>query len=251
MKTKLFSLVALATLTTILNAGGDIAPVEPAVSVPTPVADVAPVVSAPVAEAPSDFTATANVALTSNYIWRGMTQTSNSPAIQGGFDLGYKGLYAGTWGSNVNFGTEASLESDWYGGYKDELAGIGYDLGYILYAYPHDSTALNFEEVYFGLSKSIGDLGLNAKYYKAIQAAGDPKDYWEAGASYALPAGFGLTGSYGDYQDYGTNYKVGLSKAIGKFALGVAYTNFKGATGSSSLGLPDENHVVGTISTSF
>jgi len=244
MKTKLISLVALAAISTLLNAGGDIAPVELALS--TPVATPSSAVSAPVAEAPSTFTASVNFALTSNYIWRGMTQTSNSPAVQGGIDLGYNGLYAGVWGSNINFGTEASLEADLYGGYKGELAGIGYDLGYILYAYPNDSTALNFEEVYFGLSKSIGDLGLNAKYYKGIEATGDPKDYWEAGASYALPAGFGVAGSYGDYEDYGSNYKVGVSKSVGKFTLGVAYTDFKG-----DIGFSDEDNIVGTISTSF
>lgn len=247
MKTKIFSLVALATLTTMLNAGGDIAPVEPVVSVPATPVVATPTVVAPVAtEAPSDFTTSANLALTSNYVWRGMTQTSNSPAVQGGIDLGYKGLYAGVWGSNINFGSEASLESDFYGGYKGELAGIGYDLGYIMYAYPHDSTNLNFEEVYFGLSKSIGDVGLNAKYYKAIQAARDPKDYWETGASYALPAGFSLAGSYGDYEDIGSNYKVGVSKTLDKFTLGVAYTDFKG-----DVGFNDEDHIVGTISTSF
>jgi uncharacterized protein (TIGR02001 family) len=238
MKTKLFSLVALAAISTSLNAGGDIAPVEPAVT---------PVVMAPVAtETTSDFTTSANLALTSNYVWRGMTQTSNSPAVQGGIDLGYKGLYAGVWGSNIDFGTQASLEADLYGGYKGELLGVGYDAGYIIYTYPHDSTALNFEEVYFGLSKSIGDLGLNAKYYKAIQAAGDPKDYWEGGASYALPAGFGLAASYGDYEDIGSNYKVGVTKAIGKFTAGIAYTDFQG-----DLGFADEDHIVGTISTTF
>ena len=56
----------------------------------------------------------ANIAITSNYVWRGMTQTSNSPALQGGIDLGYKGIYVGTWGSNVRWidDNSSSLEAD-------------------------------------------------------------------------------------------------------------------------------------------
>ena len=49
------------------------------------------------ADETSDIEVSANIALTSNYIWRGMTQSDDSPAVQGGFDLGYKGFYAGVW----------------------------------------------------------------------------------------------------------------------------------------------------------
>ena len=55
-----------------------------------------------------------NVALSSDYIWRGMTQTAEEPAISGGFDIaGESGLYFGTWASNVEFGDGAALELDW------------------------------------------------------------------------------------------------------------------------------------------
>ena len=58
-----------------------------------------------------------NVAIANDYVWRGMTQTSEEPAISGGFDIaGESGLYFGTWASNVEFGDGAALELDWYAG---------------------------------------------------------------------------------------------------------------------------------------
>ena len=62
-----------------------------------------------------------NVAIANDYVWRGMTQTSEEPAISGGFDIaGDNGLYFGTWASNVEFGDGAALELDWYAGYAGE-----------------------------------------------------------------------------------------------------------------------------------
>ena len=96
-----------------------------------------------------------NVALTTDYIFRGMSQTDGSPAIQGGFDadLG-NGVYAGAWGSNVDFGdsTNASMELDLYAGWATEVNGVGVDLGVIHYGYPTGETGSNYDEVYVGLS---------------------------------------------------------------------------------------------------
>ncbi|HEX9835331.1 MAG TPA: TorF family putative porin, partial [Alphaproteobacteria bacterium] len=60
----------------------------------------------------------ANVALTSEYFFRGISQTDDSPAIQGGFDWNHEGtgLYLGVWGSNIDFNTGNSIEIDIYGG---------------------------------------------------------------------------------------------------------------------------------------
>src|SRR5436190_22836171 len=97
-----------------------------------------------------DWTFTGNVGLFSQYVFRGISQTNEKPAVQGGFDLGHKsGFYAGTWASNISWisdGTSgnppgstasASLEWDFYGGYKGSLpADFGYDLGALYYYYP-------------------------------------------------------------------------------------------------------------------
>ena len=94
-----------------------------------------------------DWTGTGNVGLFSQYVFRGITQTNEKPAIQGGFDVAHKsGFYAGTWASNVSwlgdavappYSVSASMEWDFYGGFKGSLpADFGYDLGVLYYWYP-------------------------------------------------------------------------------------------------------------------
>ena len=55
-----------------------------------------------------------NVGLSSDYIWRGMTQTNGDAAINGGFDLATdNGFYFGTWSSNAGgAGSNYSMELD-------------------------------------------------------------------------------------------------------------------------------------------
>ena len=80
----------------------------------------------------------ANVAATSNYLWRGVSQTANAAAISGGIDYADdSGFYAGTWASNIDFGDDASAELDFYLGFSGQLSeDVAYDVGYIYYAYP-------------------------------------------------------------------------------------------------------------------
>ncbi|MCD6212045.1 MAG: hypothetical protein J7J02_03590, partial [Sulfurovum sp.] len=190
----------------------------------------------------------ANLAITSNYVWRGMTQTANSPAVQGGIDLGYNGFYLGAWGSNVEFGdTNNNLEADFYAGYKTSFSGVEVDLGYILYAYPNDHDALNFDEAYIGLGYDFGMVGINGKYSFAVNSNIDTTDYWEVGGDIELPMEVTLAASYGDYDEVGTNYLVSLSKSWGKFEFLVAYTDFS----SDADSIYDEDHFIGTVSTSF
>ncbi len=235
--TKLSLVAALAVSTTF--AGGDIAPVEPMVEAP-----------APVVEEASALEISANLAITSNYVWRGMTQTANSPAVQGGIDLGYNGFYLGTWGSNVEFGdTSNNLEADFYAGYAGSIDGFGYDLGYIYYAYPNESDAFNFDEAYIGLSYDWTSFGISGKYSFGLDSNIETSDYWEVGATAALPMDITLAAGYGDWDDdIGSNYIVSLAKTFGKFEITVAYAEFDADEMS---GLSDEDHIIGTISTSF
>lgn len=97
----------------------------------------------------ADFTVTGNVGLFSQYVFRGITQTDEDPAVQVGFDVSHSsGLYAGLWGSNISwisdFGSSDggnSLELDLYAGYRNSIGetGIGYDVGAIYYWYPGDT----------------------------------------------------------------------------------------------------------------
>ena len=89
-KPRLRSSVAAAALAALF-AGSALAQTPPPAAAPAP---------APAPE--PDFTFTSNVGLFSQYVFRGISQTNEKPAIQGGFDLGHKsGLYVGTWASNI------------------------------------------------------------------------------------------------------------------------------------------------------
>ena len=76
-----------------------------------------------------EYTLTGNVGLFSQYVFRGISQTDEDPAVQGGIDFAHKsGIYLGTWASNVSWLSDgnpdvsASMEWDFYGGYKLALA---------------------------------------------------------------------------------------------------------------------------------
>ncbi|HAI96363.1 MAG TPA: hypothetical protein DCL50_02870, partial [Methylococcaceae bacterium] len=116
-----------------------------------------------------------NVALTTDYVWRGVSQTDGSPAIQGGFDadLG-NGLYAGVWGSNVDFGGDESMELDVYAGWAGEFNGVGVDVGVLHYAYPTSGTETDFTEVYVGLSMGMFSL---TQYFGLDSGSDDLGDY--------------------------------------------------------------------------
>lgn len=104
----------------------------------------------------------ANAAVTSNYIWRGITQTNDQAAGQGGIDWGNdSGLYAGTWVSNVAFGNVngGGYEMDVYAGFGGEAGDLGYDLGVISYQYPVAPNT-NFTEVYASGTFSLVTVGV-------------------------------------------------------------------------------------------
>ena len=100
-----------------------------------------------------------NIGVTSNYFWRGQTQTLDSAAVSGGLDYAGEGYYAGVWASNTRFKDDAEVESngeefDFYIGTEIN----GFDVGYISYMYPTGGG--DFEEFYAGTSFSGVDIFL-------------------------------------------------------------------------------------------
>ena len=179
-----------------------------------------------------------NVALSNDYIWRGMTQTAEEPAISGGFDIaGESGLYFGTWASNVEFGDGAALELDWYAGYANELEnGLSYDFGYLAYTYPGEDS-LDFEEIYLGLGYSY----FGFTFSSGQDSAPDNSEF-----SVALgETGVGLT--FGDYEDYGeyTLISYDLPIAIAGLGVSIAWSDF---SAENSSGLADEDTFLITFS---
>jgi uncharacterized protein (TIGR02001 family) len=100
-------------------------------------------VAAPAApEEGRKFTYSFNLAGTSDYVFRGVSQTDNDPALQGGVDVAWGIVYAGIWASMVDFADAppANAEVDWYGGIKptweSPFGTINFDFGVIYYSYP-------------------------------------------------------------------------------------------------------------------
>ena len=118
----------------------------------------------------ADFSATVNLA--SDYTFNGVSQTSNDPALQGSLDYAAdSGFYAGTWASNVDFGSgeDTNIEWDAYVGQYFQLnEKFGLDTGIAYYTYHGDSASdtHNYPEAYakLGYSSSMGDSEVNFWY---------------------------------------------------------------------------------------
>jgi len=167
----------------------------------------------------------ANVALTSDYVWRGVSQTDSDPALQAGVTYAHEsGFYAGVWGSNVDFGSgsDADIETDLSAGFSTETeTGIGLDIGVVRYMYP-GSGSFNMNEIYAGVSYGIA----NAKI------SHDPDNdntYYEGGVEIELPEEFGLVLHAGYYDfdagDSVTDWKVGVTKSWSGLDFELAYTD--------------------------
>ena len=139
----------------------------------------------------------ANVALTTEYVFRGFSQTAEGPAIQGGYDLTCGIFYAGVWASSLDFAGstdvipkpfDASIEMDWYVGIKPVTGKITWDLGVIYYSYPtsvNRGLDLNYFELKVGGSAEIwkdGTLGVTVFW--------SPEYQLESGSTWTVETGF-------------------------------------------------------------
>ena len=160
---------------------------------------------------------TANVAVQSDYVWRGISQNQEDPSIQGGFDYAHNsGFYAGVWAASVDFGGDESTEADIYAGWGTELEnGLGIDVGIIEYTY-HGGPAASgdFTEYYAGLSY---------KGFGVTYSIGDEfDDNIELSYGYDFEAGFSLGATYGDYDTY-NYYQLGVSGEFEGIGLDLSY----------------------------
>jgi len=83
-----------------------------------------------------------NAAVTSDYRYRGISQTRLNPALQGGADYVNHpaGLYVGAWVSSIKWTKDAGggggVELDIYGGKRGQVSSdISYDVGVLAYVY--------------------------------------------------------------------------------------------------------------------
>lgn len=199
---------------------------------------------------------TSTVTVTNNYLWRGLSQSMNNPAVQGGVEVSSGDLYAGTWVSNVEYADNDpfSYENDWYFGKTGTVAGLTYDVGYLYYNYDKDAN-FDFSEVYGTLSFDNIDLSLYVlAHTEADEAAGQDFGFGQAtymSANYTVPVSDGtdvilhvgrhdgdfVTAFNGTPNNY-TDYSVAVAK--NGFEFKVSNTNLDNDT----IGAPNNNDKV-------
>ena len=202
------------------------------------------------AEEGRKFTYSFSATGTSDYVFRGITQTDNDPTIQGAINLGYGIFYAGVWASGLDFdavANDAEIEVDLYAGIKPTWGPLTFDLGVIYYAYPGESFTpagpeVEYTEVKAGVSGSpITNLTLGATVYYSDDYTVETGEVWtvEGAAAYTFsaigvftPTVSGLIGyqegqdiAYADWNGFDsyTYWNAGLALAVEKLTFDFRY----------------------------
>lgn len=200
------------------------------------------------AAAASPHTLTGNMAIVSDYRFRGISQTYEQPAIQGGIDYSHaSGFYLGNWNSSVSgwsYPSGGGIEMDLYGGFKKSFGDFGFDVGLLQYYYPKAVTtagAQKFDtlEAYIAgswkwltlkYSLTMTDwFGVNSISQNGTAGDSEGSGYLELNASYEIAPKLTLIGHIGQQtvKNYGnldyTDYKIGATYDLNGWVLGAAY----------------------------
>lgn len=204
---------------------------------------------------------TGNVALSSDYMFRGISQTDSTPAISGGFDYSHEnGFYAGVWAANVDsaFFSGANVEIDTYFGYGGGSDNWSYDVGFLRYNYPGTNfDDNNTNEVYgsvgydFGVAAVTGGVAVSSDFFGL-----DGSEYYTLGVD--IPVGsYSVALLYGAQdmdkaQDY-DHYSAGISGELEAVALGWDLTWHGSDSDAETFGTDNltDGRVVFTVSKSL
>lgn len=210
----------------------------------------------------------ANLGATSDYRFRGVSQSARDPALQGGLDYAWdNGLYLGAWGSTIDFDggpgndPDASLEVDLYAGYTWQAAGLAWDAGVLHYAYPGAESAfdLPFTEIYLGASYGVFSVNLaytddytgptdDSAYYASVAAGFDLGLGYTLGLSAGQSGGDGIEATFGDSY---TDYRIGVAKDFAGVSFDLSYVDTSGIPDTEADLFNTEGTVVLTVSKTF
>ena len=211
-----------------------------------------------IASAPARTCTTAgNVGVTSDYVFRGISQSNEEAAIQGGVDLTCGNFYAGFWGSSIAFGN--GTEIDLFGGYKTTIGRFAIDLGFIYYGYPGADSGddLDFFELKAAASTEVwkgGTLGATVFYSPEYTGGTGAVTTLEGTLGHALPnfSIFSPTLSatvgrsfFHDEDDFSYTYwNLGVSLGfMEKWSLDLRYWDSDIDSAADPFGLADERFV--------
>ena len=177
-----------------------------------------------------------NVQMVTDYAFRGVSQTRESYALQGGLNWNHdSGFFAGFWGSRINFGggDDSYMEQDYFVGYGGAVGRLSYDVSAWYFYYPRNG-ALNYYEYVANAGYDLGfmSLKLGFLYSPDYLAAVDDAIYVSSGFELPLPlelpgglsltldANIGLTKaqdpilSDDDYADWNVGLILGLPRGM-------------------------------------
>lgn len=171
--------------------------------------------------------------VTSDYVFRGVSQMDSSPAAQIGLDYEHEsGFFAGAWASNVDFGDDANAEIDFFAGYFGEINDtFSYDLSYTYYTYTGYSSAddSNYGELI--VNAYVDAFTFTLGHTSDFVNSGDAAQYIGAAYDFELPYEVALTlqtgYSFGDaYEDYEyIDYSATVAKNFSGFDISAAVIN--------------------------
>lgn len=181
-----------------------------------------------------------SVSMTSDYVFRGISQTNGGPAIQGSMDYTNGMFYAGAWGSNVDFGGAESMELDLYAGITPTTGPISWDLSVVGYFYPGAADAGAEFDYYEGIAGASFDVteqvsvGGQVAYSPEYFGETGSGMYYEINGGYAVNDALSFSAAYGvqDVDDFGDSYStwnIGAAYAMHGFNLGLTYSDTEDA----------------------
>lgn len=198
-----------------------------------------------------------NIGASTDYVFRGISQTDEDPQVFGGVDATIGIGYVGVWASNVDFGNGTDAEYDIYAGIKPTVGAVTFDLGVIYYGYIDAPGGSNQDYVEAKVAASLpaGPATLGAAVYYSPEFFGDTGDawYWEVNAAVAIPdTKISLTGALGHQSvDIGpgyTTWNAGIGYALtDNIGLDLRYWD----TAKDKFGAISEGRVVAGIKVSF
>lgn len=228
---------------------------------------------------------TANVGVTSDYVFRGFSQSAEKPAVQGGIDVTYGIFYAGVWASGIDFGETgagrdiANVEVDLVAGFKPKWGPLTFDFGVIYYMYPKavdPGFELNYLEVKAGVSYEAWKGGtLAGTVFYSPEYTGKTGDVWtfEGSVAQELPKLGSITPTFSallgyqigdsalysaliaDGDDHYLYWNAGVSFAFtDKFSIDVRYwgtSNSDGFCNTPGGVLNCSDRVIGTAKITF
>lgn len=183
------------------------------------------------------------VGLVSDYVFDGVSQTDNGPALQVGTTYSMEsGFYVGAWASNVDFAyfgdTDTNLETDWYVGYGWGDESVSFDTGLTLYKYlGTEGDSIDYDEIYFGVTfnenltlklwhaRDYGNLDYSSNRFKVTYGV-------EINDSWSMPLEFTYTDP--EVGDSVNHFKIGAATTVGAVGVELSYQKTNAEDGGES-----------------